>query len=70
MTSIVANFHVERYNELRDEKAQMDERYYSLNKEHETANLELELLWENNRLLKEIVANTKEPLLRTASKVK
>lgn len=65
-----ANEHVQKYDQLLAEKAKLDERFFASNKEHETANSELELLRENNRLLKEIVANTYELLSRTMPKVK
>lgn len=61
----VANLEFERkYLELLEEKSKMDTRFHALSEEHKLTTVELLLIKENNTLLRKIVANTDELLLR------
>lgn len=61
----VANLEFERkYLELLEEKSKMDNRFHALSEEHKLTTVELLLIKENNTLLRKIVANTDELLLR------
>ncbi len=55
-----------RYLQLLEKKSEIYDRYYALREEHDRTNQELVILHENNRLLKELVADMKEVLKRVS----